>query len=396
MMDCVMWKKRQDPIKYFIVCLYGSLLILLSNQSVYCDVSPENPVEIIEPAGGENYLTAGPITITWQTHMPTAGDRVRLEFEYHYTYDLGEDSDPSGRHTVVADLPFVWNSPFYRIRATSVLAPQYSDQSEFFTIYGADPEPVPTPYPILTAPAVIETTHTLPVFDGRRYWVHEGDSIQAAVDQAISGDRIILAAAQFTEAVKLTTHTLLIESVPGNRVVWNGTDPEVINWNFPPDEIRTGDPALRVENGGNVVLRGLSIRGSDGISWGGSWMIPTAGGEGATVLACHESTIQLVDTMLSGGDGGEAGRSDYGLFEAGPGGNGAPAIHASGNSMIWADSLCQLQGGAAGAGEARPPAIHGDPAMPIVTLDDSHFNWTSFFGIPSQSFNTAQDWLYFE
>src|SRR5688572_14964358 len=68
--------------------------------------------------------------------------------------------------------------------------------------------PGPTPYPMLTAPASAQTSYTLPVFNTAARWVRAGGSIQAAVNQATPGDRIVLNAESFTESV-LTTKTLL-------------------------------------------------------------------------------------------------------------------------------------------------------------------------------------------
>src|SRR5687768_10662761 len=95
---------------------------------------------------------------------------------------------------------------------------------------GQNPDPLsypsatPTPYPPLTAPSNISSTHTLPAVSGQTLWVGQGQSIQSAVYFSSPGDRIILDADTFVESVVLT-HTLAIESAPGRRALWRGKPP---------------------------------------------------------------------------------------------------------------------------------------------------------------------------
>src|SRR5690242_12338653 len=81
--------------------------------------------------------------------------------------------------------------------------------------------PAPSPYPTLTAPPNVQTSHTLPSFTGAEHWVHANESIQAAVNQAQPGDRIVLDAEAFEESVH-TTKTLLFDAGPFRLPVWTG------------------------------------------------------------------------------------------------------------------------------------------------------------------------------
>src|SRR4051812_19429180 len=176
--------------------------------------------------------------------------------------------------------------------------------------------------------------------DGPSTWVvRPGDSIQAAVDQAASGDTIRIEAGTYQEAVCVDGKGLTIVGAgrDSTSIVW----PE---WNSPADlpevpstpcweaenaSARQGDPATLADDvsglfflnpDGPVRVRGLSTRNhpADGIAaWGapGFQVYKTAGyGHGRYgVLAAASAHTRISRTIEQGVERGEVGSGIAGV-----------------------------------------------------------------------------------
>lgn len=261
----------------------------------------------------------------------------------------------------------------------------------------------PDPLPPLLPPATAETSHTLQSFAGQTWIVGSGQSIQAAVNSAAPGDRILLNANHFMEAVIVTKDRLRFSPASGQIVVWTGGRGicgfPPLNPSIPPT------PPLTIRGAREVVLTKIALRGGPACVYGPPNISAENGGDGGPALLLEDNaTASLTHCAVSGSDGGQPGFNDTCPF-GGAGGNGAVSLLIGEGCTVWADLDCEFTGGAAGRAEnlsyydpffnccvyASP---HGSAAMPLSIAPTGEFFWTLFptlNAVPSRSWKPYSD-----